>query len=67
MQYIRVIDNFGFLVQMMTSVMLDLGPFFAIFFIFVLFFGLVIEVMGADFENQAEAYPDLPKFLIILF
>jgi len=66
MQYVRVIDNFGFLVQMMTSVFFDLVPFFAVFFIFVLFFGLVIEVMGADFDNQKDKYPGLPKFVIIL-
>jgi hypothetical protein len=66
MQYVRVIDNFGFLVQMMTSVFFDLVPFFAVFFIFVLFFGLVIEVMGADFDNQKDVYPGLPKFIIIL-
>jgi len=42
MQYVRVIDNFGFLVQMITQVFFDLIPFFAVFFIFVLFFSLVI-------------------------
>jgi hypothetical protein len=66
MQYVRVYDDFGFLVAMMTSVMLDLIPFFVIFFMFVLFFALVIEIMGADFENQREVYPELPKFLTIL-
>jgi spore maturation protein SpmA len=42
MQYVRVIDNFGFLVQMITQVFSDLGPFFVVFGMFVLFFSLVI-------------------------
>lgn len=68
-QYVRVIDNFGFLVQMIISVFTDLVPFFVIFAVFVLLFSLVIEIMGADIDSYGDdgaVYIGLPKFAKIM-
>jgi hypothetical protein len=68
LQYVRVIDNFGFLVQMIISVFSDLLPFFVIFFVFVILFSLVIEIMGADFASYSDdgaVYIGVSKFLKI--
>lgn len=44
--YVRVIDSFGFLVQMIISVFADLVPFLVIMLLFVCFFSLMVFVMG---------------------
>jgi hypothetical protein len=51
LQYVRVIDSFGFLVQMIISVFGDLVPFLVILFLFVCFFSLMVYVMGGNFDN----------------
>jgi len=49
--YVRVIDSFGFLVQMIISVFADLVPFLVIMLLFVCFFSLMVFVMGGQFDN----------------
>ena len=51
LQYVRIIDSFGFLVQMIISVFADLVPFLVILLIFVCFFSLMVFVMGGEFDN----------------
>jgi hypothetical protein len=50
---------------MIISVFSDLVPFFVIFIVFVLLFSLVIEIMGADFDDYNEdgaVYIGISKF-----
>jgi hypothetical protein len=59
LQYVRVIDSFGYLVEMIISVVFDLFPFIVIFMLMVTFFSLGIHVMGGEFDNSD--YKGLPK------
>jgi hypothetical protein len=63
LQYIRVIDSFGFLVEMIISVMFDLFPFIVIFLILVTVFSFGIIVMGGDFDMGD--YLAVPKIMAI--
>jgi hypothetical protein len=63
LQYIRVIDSFGFLVEMIISVFFDLFPFIVIFLILVTVFSLGIIVMGGEFDDGD--YLALPKGIAI--
>jgi hypothetical protein len=51
LQYLRVIDSFGFLVQMIISVFGDLVPFTVILILFIFFFSLMVFVMGGTFDD----------------
>jgi hypothetical protein len=46
-----VIDSFGFLVEMIITVMVDLFPFVTIFMLMVTFFSFGIQVMGGAFDD----------------
>ena len=59
LQYVRVIDSFGFLVEMIISVIFDLFPFVAIFFLMVTFFSFGIHSMGGKFDDGD--YLGLPR------
>jgi hypothetical protein len=59
LQYVRVIDSFGFLVEMIISVVFDLFPFIVIFTLMVTFFSFGIHVMGGEFDNGD--YKGIPK------
>jgi hypothetical protein len=54
-----VIDSFGFLVEMILSVISDLIPFVVIFMLMVLVFSIGIHVMGGEFDDQD--YAGLPR------
>lgn len=51
LQYVRVIDSFGFLVEMIISVIFDLFPFVAVFTLMVTFFSFGLHVMGGEFDD----------------
>jgi hypothetical protein len=56
---VRVIDSFGFLVEMIISVVFDLFPFIVIFMLMVTFFSFGIHVMGGEFDDGD--YKGIPK------
>ena len=63
MQFLRYNENFGFLIQMILTVFVDLFPFLTIFVVTVFFFSLVMVIMDTGFEGGD--YPKVQRFLII--
>ena len=52
MQFLRYKEEFGFLIQMILTVFVDLFPFLTIFMVLVFFFSLVMVITDADFEQD---------------
>lgn len=50
--YLRIFDKFGFLVQMIVTVFLDLRYFLAYFLIIVVFFALQVSIIMRDIEDH---------------
>lgn len=63
MQFLRYNENFGFLIQMILTVFVDLFPFLTIFIVTVFFFSLVMVIMDSGFDDGD--YPKVQRFLII--
>jgi hypothetical protein len=65
MQFIRIFENFSFLVEMIIKVNVDLGPFLILFIIFNILFTLIIDIMGARVpfdDGNGNDYSGLPAF-----
>ena len=63
MQFLRYNENFGFLIQMILQVFVDLMPFITIFMVTVFFFSTVAVIMDSNFDKGD--YPKVNKFLVI--
>jgi len=63
MQFLRYNENFGFLIQMILTVFIDLFPFLTIFVVLVFFFSLVMVITDADFER--DDYSKVDRFICL--
>mmetsp|Transcript_7354 Transcript_7354/g.11524 ORF Transcript_7354/g.11524 Transcript_7354/m.11524 type:complete len:100 (+) Transcript_7354:3313-3612(+) len=70
LQYLRYLDQFGFLVEMILQVFSDLLPFLAIFFLANGFFALIFVIMDAQVEGAADDYPSnlqmFPQAIVLI-
>ena len=52
MFFLRIFEQYGFLVAMVFLTLLDLIPFIAGFIISIVFFALCFHVLGADVDDE---------------
>lgn len=64
--FIRLFEDFGFLVQLLISCLKELIPFFILYIIFLLFFAMCFEVLRVDVDGEIEQTPALTHFQLIL-
>jgi len=58
--FMKIFEEYGFLVQMIILSILDVRPFMAFFIIWVLFFTLIFRVMQMEYDESD--YTGLPQF-----
>lgn len=63
MQFLRYKEEFGFLIQMILTVFIDIGPFLVIFMVGVFFQSLVMVIIDADFKG--DDYPLVDRFVFL--
>jgi hypothetical protein len=62
MYYIRIFEDFGFLVQMIILCMKDLVPFFMTYLLFLNFFSMCFIVMNCDIDGEIAGAPVLSQY-----
>jgi hypothetical protein len=66
MIYLRVIESYGMLAQLVAQCLADVVPFTVFFFIWLLIFCVLYKVLGSQ-DNVTDSYPDIHPFFGYLF
>lgn len=65
--FIRIYEDYGFLVQMVGNTMIQLIPFIVFFFMWVLFFGCQYWILRVEIDSADDDYLNLTEFFRYFF
>ena len=63
MSFVRVFEQYGFLVKMITATFSDVNNFMVFFFMFVTFFALVQIILKTEVDEENTTYSHVPNFI----
>lgn len=66
MFFVRVFEQYGFLVTMVGITINDAVPFMIFFFMFVLFFSTVVMILELNIDPLNKSYPEMLEGLRIV-
>lgn len=64
--FVRIFEDYGFLVQMIILCMQDLVPFFMTYLLFLNFFSMCFVVLNCDIDGEIESTPILSGYELML-
>jgi hypothetical protein len=63
--FMRIFEDYGFLVQMVLLTLVELIPFFGLFVIATIFFAMCLFVIQVDIDSELAAV-DAPRIIVLL-
>ena len=64
--FVRIFEDYGFLVQMIILCMQDLVPFFMTYLLFLNFFAMCFVVLNCDIDEDVADTPILSRYQLML-
>jgi len=61
--FLRIFEQFGFLVQMVAKTCKEVLPFMAFFMLWIFFFTISSIILGSDIKDKDDEYPKVNWFL----
>lgn len=65
--FIRIYEEYGFLVQMVGNTVIQLIPFLVFFIMWILFFAILYWILKVEIDSGDEEYLNLPNFFKYFF
>ena len=64
--FVRIFEEYGFLVQMIILCMQDLVPFFMSYLLFLNFFSMCFIVLNCDIDGEIAGTPILTRYQLMV-